>query len=433
MSRLSSPRSGPPLPTRNSESPAPAPRRVTRVEPNLLLDPHGMSGTATARRLRASRQRRQWQMIGLSLAGLALLILAVWLVRPQERRLNATLRTTWPFLPAAPATSDGNVLFVAARDGALWRAPLETNPQAPKRVGIGGWAARVAPVVVPGAVVMSAPDGEVSAFETTSNRLLWRRALGGSISTKPLLLGRSLVLGDDGGRVTALDSRTGRTLWSSLATGPVGDGLALARSGGTTFVVAPTLAANGSGGGLQAFDATTGKARWRFPAEARAPAAGIAQPFVDETSGRIFWANDEGAAFALDAATGRKIWKTFARPLLIAPNQKPAPVVLRGAPVLVDGVVLVGGNDGAARGFDSQSGRLLWTSVVGGPIRSAALALGSRVVISGGDDIVVLNARGGRILQRATIPGLVSLVRARNVVWALGKSGELWRLETENG
>jgi outer membrane protein assembly factor BamB len=142
---------------------------------------------------------------------------------------------------------------------------------------------------------------------------------------------------------------------------------------------------------LRAFDAATGRPRWQYSADepiaTPATAAGGAFYFggrdggvhaVDAASGRRHWTtriNGQPAAapvvagrlvlvmtsrhalYALDAATGETRWEAQAG----GTKRIGTPV-----PVVADGAVYFGGNDGTIHAFDLASGTGRWTFKVGG-------------------------------------------------------------------
>ncbi len=215
-------------------------------------------------------------------------------------------------------------------------------------------------------------------------------------------------------------------------------------NGAASGIVVPLGAGTATRGGLVCLDAGSGAVRWSFPGDARSQSAGFAAPAIWRN--RVFWGNDEGAVVCLDGATGRKIWKNFAAPLLSSAvpsaNSAASPastspsasasilpatsgltapakfaatgdnlVMLRGAPLVIAaaGVVVLGGNDGVLRAFDLATGAPRWTQSLGGALHFAAQKLlfeGKNALLVGGEmpAIFLLDARDGTVLRRWTTP-----------------------------
>lgn len=405
----------PPSPPRNSS-------RSQHAERNVRLDPQGIYGTRSARRQGQLRRRRQLQNgILWAIGAAATLILMRWALQPRHSARAATRTVPLPFRPAgAPlALGDGDLLFTS-QSGGLWRAPANQNglATAPRRLFSAGFAPAASPLVTSTQIFWPGGDGLLIALEA-SGKPRWRATLPSALVAKPALVrvdGRAIVVaGDDAGHIAAFDAETGVLRWKKSLGGALGAGIGVlaAQKGAGEGVLVPLLAGAASRGGLVCLDAKTGALRWSFPGDARSQSAGIALPASLEN--QVFWCNDEGAVVCLEGATGRKIWKSFAVPLVSETGATAAPddqlVMLRGAPTLVEaaGVVVVGGNDGALRAFDLATGAPRWTRPLGGAIRFAAQKLvfeGKNALLATAEAPAVwlLDAKDGAILRRWTTP-----------------------------
>ncbi len=427
--------------TSTKERPVASPpplKKVTRrvTPPNLRLDPQGISGTATARRMRFARRRRQLQTLWVTIGGSVTVIgastfLGMQLmgftspIKPLETRFVSNLPFTAP--TTASFHLDGTA-FVEAQDATLWK--VSASGDATKLLTTD-FPARVEPVTHNSLVALGTLDGRISVADSSAKfddeKLLWQRDLGTSISTRPLFVNDSLYCATDEGKIVSLEAKSGKVKWGVNAGGPVGEALTATSKG----IVAPMLAGKDGRGGLVCLNPVNGAAVWRFPQGERTFAAGVAAPFFDAKQNRIFWANDEGAVVALNASTGQKIWKTYAVGLnkTATPNAKPQPVVLRGAPVLFGNTLLVGGNDGILRAFDSRNGHLSWTTTLSSPIVTPAKMAGeiSVFVRTQSGEAFVVGLSGGEILRRSSL----SKWGAWNVKSGLDftESGELIRVE----
>ncbi|RYX84742.1 hypothetical protein EON83_08910 [bacterium] len=348
---------------------------------------------------RGRKRRRQIQKIVLTV-GLPVGALSLWL----GARAMASYRSVWFGGPSivtgiscqgAPV-GVGSSWFFASEEGAVWRAATKTS--VPQKVWPGTFPAPAQVVGISNGVVVASGDGTLARLDS-SGHVRWSVKHSGSLFPRPALMNtgaKSIIVGgDDAGRVWARDARDGKTLWAQEAAAPIGEGVTATPWG----VVVPLLGHTNSRGGLRCFESVGGKVRWSFPTNPRDRAAGTAIPRFDAATGRVYWCNDLGAVFALDARTGRKIWKSFVPPRVGAKNS----VVLRASPILVDGLLVVGGNDGGLRAFDASNGHLMWTRWLKQPLSEALgkARLGERlVVVAGEKPVVMVDAKSGQVARQ---------------------------------
>jgi outer membrane protein assembly factor BamB len=397
-----------------------SPASPRRVERNARLDPMGIYGTRSARRRQQLQRRRHIQNALLWLVGVFALGFGIWwLWQPHPTLLRASWTLQLPFRPAtAPAASGEGALsegaiLLASQSGSLWRFKPQTPAQKPQRIFTTAFAPGAPLLVTRQSIFWPGGDGILWSLDQNGKKK-WSRALSSALATQPALSrtprGAVVVAGDDSGQIAAFDARSGTPKWKASLGGAPGEAIT-AWDGPLASFVVPVLAGAGSLGGLKCFDAQSGALRWRFPTDSRAPGAGVAAPAISQN--RVFWCNDEGAIIALDARSGRKIWKSFATSLSRQNTGKPDQnfIVLRGAPVVAEAqnVVVVGGNDGVLRAFDLKTGASRWTKNLGGPIHFAAQSIvfeGQNALLTSGDtpEIFLLEAESGRTLRRWTTP-----------------------------
>ena len=167
------------------------------------------------------------------------------------------------------------------RDVTGWRSYLGTPRHdasaneslataAPSRVWRTGVGRSVRGGVAIGDSVIAAgtSDRSVALLDRQQGRLLWRRRVGGTVASAPLLDQDRLYVATQAtpnGRVMALRLKTGATIWSTSTDG-ISAPLALTNS----LVFAVTDA-----GVVQAFDVATGMSAWRRPLGRAARAAPV--------------------------------------------------------------------------------------------------------------------------------------------------------------
>ncbi|MGO9633955.1 MAG: PQQ-dependent dehydrogenase, methanol/ethanol family [Steroidobacteraceae bacterium] len=136
----------------------------------------------------------------------------------------------------------------------------------------------------------------------------------------------------------------------------------------TPIIIDGVLYTSGTWGYVYAVDAATGRELWRYDpkpdyAAARNPCCDLVNRGVAVWQGKVYVASVDGHLHALDAATGRKIWSADT-----ITNHK-LPYSSTGAPQIAGDVVVIGnsGSDmgrfgvrGYVAAYDLQTGALKW-------------------------------------------------------------------------
>ncbi|MBI3452965.1 MAG: PQQ-binding-like beta-propeller repeat protein [Rhodospirillales bacterium] len=179
-------------------------------------------------------------------------------------------------------------------------------------------------------------------------------------------------------------------------------------SGSSGRISSPPVIADGriylidAGSEVNAFDAATGAALWRFdvkPENERAGGAGGGGVAFDE--GRLYVSTGFAQVLALEAASGKEIW----RQTVTAP--------LRGGPTVVGGRVFAISADNQLQAFDAETGRKLWNfsglTESAGLFGSASPAAEGNVVIAAfsSGEVFALRADNGRLLWSDSLAGVL--------------------------
>lgn len=114
--------------------------------------------------------------------------------------------------------------------------------------------------------------------------------------------------------------------------------------------------------------------RLDFPARREEGFEGVTQPIVAD--GRVYVGALSGRFFAIDADTGRTVWK----------YQTALPIVHSAA--YADGRVFVPGMDLTLYALDAETGRLLWSGPAEAGFSTAPLVVGDLVVAASRDGVV---------------------------------------------
>lgn len=133
------------------------------------------------------------------------------------------------------------------------------------------------PIVVDGVAYVSAPQSKVYAVEAATGKLIWKfdpkvrlnQALNGSYSARTnagvAVWEGKVFVGTGDCRLVAIDAATGRQVWESQVCEPTQTGITNAPHVAKDMVF---IGYNGSDDGVRgsiaAYDANTGKERWRF-------------------------------------------------------------------------------------------------------------------------------------------------------------------------
>lgn len=179
----------------------------------------------------------------------------------------------------------------------------------------------------------SAKDGGLQAEDVPRLKLKWAFAFPdtSTMRSQPAVYRGRIFAGGQDGSVFALDTKTGCVHWATTVQSQVRSGITVAEVGGN-----PAVFFGDSAGFVYALDATTGKQLWKVRPEEHPASTVTATPVYHNGRVYIGAASREealsispgyvcctfrGSESALDAATGKVVWKTF----MIAETARPRP------------------------------------------------------------------------------------------------------------
>lgn len=234
----------------------------------------------------------------------------------------------------------------------------------------------------------------LTAAQLSNLKLKWAFGFPGvkSVMGQPSVAGGRIFIGVDTGAVFSIDAAAGCLYWTFQADAGVRTAPAIAAIGNRTAVFFGDLKAN-----AYAVDASTGQQIWKVKVEDHPSARITGAPRIFE--GRVYVpvaSGEEGAGVnpkyecctfrgsvsALDAATGRRIWKTYTIANAATPAGKNSNGVQRWAPAgagvwnspTIDAkrrALYIGTGDAytepapattdAIMALDLESGKILWT------------------------------------------------------------------------
>lgn len=223
-----------------------------------------------------------------------------------------------------PAVGGGLVFAVV--EGSLRALTAATGDVAWQRALTGSLAAP--PYWDTGWLILSFDSGDLASFRAADGEPLWRVALGSVAHVRPAPALDNLYLGLADGRTVALSLASGQVVWSRAIDG---------RASGVTALDDQVLVGT-SAGALWSLDPRSGRIRWRW----RTGAAVVAAAAADDA--RIYVLAYDHILRALDRRSGNMRWR---RALPHRPS---------GAPVVVDGTVLVPSFSTELAGYDAATG-----------------------------------------------------------------------------
>ncbi len=183
----------------------------------------------------------------------------------------------------------------------------------------------------------------------------------------------------------------------------------------------------GSGGNVNALNASTGARLWSY-------ATGIDMSSPAVANGVVYIGSTDGSVYALNASTGTRLWS-------YATGNS-----VHSSPAVANGVVYIGSSDGSVYAFNASTGARLWSYATGSYVLSSpAVAKGVVYVGSEDNNVYALNAATGVKLwsyatgasvssSPAVANGVVYVGSQDNSVYALNAStgAKLWSYATGN-
>jgi outer membrane protein assembly factor BamB len=161
----------------------------------------------------------------------------------------------------------------------------------------------------------------------------------------------------------------------------------------------------------------------------------LASPVMAE--GRIFTMDTDSTVTAFDAGTGARIWRTDATP----DSDDIGSGDVGGGVAYADGQLYVTNNYGEALALDAKSGKIVWRRALGGPTRAAPTIAGGRVfVVTADNQLHALSVKDGSVQwTHAGLAEVTGVLGAASPAYETGlvavpyTSGEVYGLRPDNG
>ncbi len=355
--------------------------------------------------------------------------------------LNATgeNRVAWQFranaaLHGTPAVF-GNAVYIGANDGNLYAIHRETGrllwsynakPLQPRAFQFYSTATQSN-----GFVYVGTAGGRLYCLDAQTGRPVWEKALPDWVRSRPLVIGNAVYAASMDGTVTAIRAGAagGQVLWQNK----VGTHQILADLVGT-----PTgLLVSSSDLYLNSLNPATGKLQWRqsllesafidgqrYTADYMAGGADY-QSSPTVVQGRVFVGGPDHFVHAMDASTGRELWRfeTSAQ--------------VSGTPIYAGGRVYFGqqGGDKDFYAVDAKDGTLLWKRPLGWAWVGAGYSEGKLYVGTVEGEVHCVRAATGEILWTHKTNGGIypSPATDTNAVYTGSWDGHFFALDKKNG
>jgi outer membrane protein assembly factor BamB len=269
---------------------------------------------------------------------------------------------------SATAYDSGRV-FVVNTDGLLSAfdektGDLDWNTQIPNEYFVDS-----PPVARDGIVyVEGAGSNTVTAYRAETGELIWLQYIEAGALGSPALSNEGIFTSSDC-HVFAFDRFSGTPLWTVTA-GCLGGLGYLAYKGGALYVSDPL------GAGNRIIDAASGVVLGTFDANAFKEYAGAATVGKERA---YYLAN--GVLEAFSVPLQRFLWSFSGDHGLMTQS-----------PIQVNGTVFVGSDSGMLWGLDARSGKVLWSTNVGSPIRSDVCCGNPSTGLAAGNGLLVIPA-----------------------------------------
>ena len=210
-----------------------------------------------------------------------------------------------------------------------------------------------------------AADAAVLAVEANTGRLIWRFAAEGAIWSQPAYYEGVLYVTSLDKNVYALEAETGNLLWQTTLPGAMSAAPVLNPDAGLLY-------AGNYDNKLHALDMGTGEEKWVAEAANwiwNAPA------LVD---GRLYYADNDGFVYAVDALDGTPLWEK--------PAQVAGPV--QASPVYANGRLYIASTGdpqeekGLLVALDADTGLQQWQQTTDAPLFTTPVIVDSVIVVA---------------------------------------------------
>ena len=270
------------------------------------------------------------------------------------------------------------------------------------------------PVVAYGRLTFTNNPGVTFSVDTKTGKEVWRHSSGRCVAASPAVDAKLVIQSflnrppcNSGrspaqltGQVVAFDALTGKVRWRTVI-GP---------SESSPLVHQGRVYVGDWRGLVYALDAKTGRIVWRFQTGGRVKGA------VAALGNRVFVGSYDGRLSALDSRTGALQWRSSSQDRFGGRGR------FYSTPAVAYGRVFVGSTDGKVYAFGARTGDLIWSRSTGGYVYSSP-AVWEKLVLVGSysGSFFAIDAATGAVRWRFAAGARISgapTVMAGNVYFA---------------
>jgi len=243
------------------------------------------------------------------------------------------------------STDDGDFVVAATQGGQVSAYSAADGRQA-WQIDLQNGIADAGPIVIQTAqgtrVVVALGDGNLVALTPQGIRdTKWRVSLGqyGNPPSSAMALspnGSLLYIIASDGKLYGIETKIGRVAWAA----------SLSSQTGVVPVVAGNVVVTAGFDRIAAFNAQGGASKWSVPSRGVVSASPAFRTSLGVPA--IYYGNDKGDFYSLDARDGKQNWKTSLG------------VDITSAPVALENMVVVGLSNGLLVAMNPRTGAVLW-------------------------------------------------------------------------
>lgn len=216
--------------------------------------------------------------------------------------------------------------------------------------GVGELTLRLSPAIEGNRVYSADYKGRITAIDIKRGRRLWTVHLKKPVSSGPTVSNGKLAVGTSQGEVLLLNAKTGKLEWKNRVSSEVLSAPAI----GNGVVVVRSI-----DGVITALHEKTGGKMWRY--KRRAPVLtirGSSAPVI--ANGRIYAGFDNGKVACISPQNGRILWE---RSITVVRGRTELErlVDIDTDPVINNGILYIAGYQGKLAAVDVKEAQLLWT------------------------------------------------------------------------
>ncbi len=192
---------------------------------------------------------------------------------------------------------------------------------------------------------VASDTGSVIALDARSGARLWSVATGDKVRAQPVVDGKFVYVNSDDGNLYKLDARSGKTVWrASIDSRPaprpkrqVSD-----RYGSSALVDDERIYVGSPDGNLYALDAASGRELWRAASEGKVYGSPI------HHGDAVIFGSFDGLLYSVAAADGNPRWQVDTRGAIST------------APAVADNSIVVGNRAYELSNIDADTGAVAW-------------------------------------------------------------------------